>query len=116
MKKTLRTMLLALVLAVCLAFTGCGISQSAADKINEAMKNGEPMTVAEVKKKYGEEPTYEALTAGSGVIVYVDGCDTWEEVEEKLKNGDNMKAMIVTCLLGNATGAVYNDNYKGEKK
>ena len=116
MKKTLKTIMLSLILAVCLAFSGCGVSQSMADKINDAAKKGEPMSVTDVMKRLGDDPAVEALTLGTGVLIYVQGCDDWEDVEEKLNRGENMKAIIITCLAGDATGAVYNDNYKGEKK
>lgn len=115
MKKTLKTIILSLILAVALAFTGCGVSQSTADKINEAAKNGEPLSVEEVKDMVGD-PLFDGLVLGTGVIIYVAGCDSWEEVEENVKAEKPMKALIVTCAVGKATGAVYNDNYKGEKK
>lgn len=114
MKKTLKTIILSLILAIALAFTGCGVSQSSADKINEAVKNGEPMSVEEVEKLCGD-PTFELLMAGTGTYIYVAGCDEWDDVEEKLKEEKPMKAIIVTFVAGKATLAVYNDNYDGKK-
>ena len=116
MKKTFRTMLLALVLAVCLAFTGCGISQSTVDKINNAAKEGEPMTIEQVKKKLGDDYLEGTLALGTGVMIYVKGCDDWEDVQENLNEGKRMKAVIVTCVGGNAVSAVFKDEYKGEKE
>jgi hypothetical protein len=116
MKKTLKTMILAMILAVCLAFTGCGISQSTVDKINEAAKEGEPMTIEQVKKRLGDDYLEGTLALGSGVMIYVKGCDDWEDVQENLDEGKSMKAVIVTCVGGNAVGAVFKDEYKGEKK
>jgi hypothetical protein len=116
MKKTLKTMILAMILAVCLAFTGCGISQSTVDKINEAAKEGEPMTIEQVKKRLGDDYLEGTLALGSGVMIYVKGCDDWEDVKENLDEGKSMKAVIVTCVGGNAVSAVFKDEYKGEKK
>ena len=115
MKRFLKTSVLAVLIAVMLAFAGCGgISQKSADAINEASKNGEPMTVAEVKEKYGD-PTVEFMMLGTGSIIYVNGCKTWEDVEAKIEAGEKMAAMVVACVGGNATGAVYYDNYEGQK-
>ena len=116
MKRFLKTSVLAVLIAVMLAFAGCGgVSQKSADAINDAANNGEPMTVAEVKEKFGD-PTKEALAAGTGYIVYINGCKTWEDFEAKVEADEKIAAMVVVCVLGKATGAVYYDNYEGQTK
>lgn len=87
MKKFFKILALTLVLCLTVAFAACGVSQSAADKINEAAKAEEHMTYEEVVNKYGE-PTYKiGLDLGdlgvNGTYVWVNGCDTKEDVEEK---------------------------------
>lgn len=117
MKKTFKTMLLAMILAVCLAFTGCGISQSTVDKINKASKEGEPMTIEQIKRKLGDDYLDGTLfPGGTGVMIFVEGCDDWEDVYDNLNEGKSMKAVIVTCAGGKAVGAVFKDEYKGEKE
>lgn len=115
MKKLLKTGVLAVLIAVMLSFAGCGVSQKSADKINDAVNNGEPMTVGEVKDKFGD-PTQEALFAGTGYMVYVNGCKEWEDFENKINNGDKVAGMVVICVGGKATAAVYYDNYEGQTK
>ena len=110
-------MILAMILAICLAFTGCGISQSTVDKINEASKEGEPMTIEQVKKRLGDDYLDGTLIpGGTGVMIFVKGCDDWEDVKENLNEGKSMKAVIVTCVGGKAVSAVFKDEYKGEKE
>ena len=101
------------VIAACSGVTGGKASQRAADQINEAVNNGTPMTVAEVKEKYGD-PTSEGLSVGTGYIVYVNGCYTWEDFEEKMNNGQQVEGLLILCLAGYATVAVYYDNYQGQ--
>ena len=115
MKKTLKTMILSLILAVCLVFTGCGISQSTVDKINTAAKEGEPMSIKQVVRRLGDDYLEGTYAQGTGVMIFVQGCDDWEDVNEDLNEGKSLKAVIVTCVGGKAVSAVFKDEYKGEK-
>ena len=115
MKKVLKTSVFVLLVAVMMTFAGCGstLSKKSADEINEAVKNGNPMTVTEVKEKYGA-PVNEYLQVGTGYMVFVNSCKTWEEVESKIESGEEFGGMVVLCLAGNATVAVWYDNYQGQ--
>lgn len=116
MKKILKTSVLVLLVAVMLAFAGCGgVSKKSADEINEAVNNGTPFTVAEVKDKFGD-PIKEELTVGTGFMVYVNGCKTWEDFEAKVDAGEQVGGMVVLCLAGKATVAIWYDNYEGQTK
>lgn len=117
MKKTTRIMFAALS-AFMLA--GCGISQNLADKINAAAKSDTEKDDYDYDKcvKALGTPTIDGYSATlkSGVCVWVSGCKNAEEVSKKQEDGKKLKSITVTFLLGKATGAVYSDNYSGEKK
>lgn len=121
MKTKSLKLVLVLVLTLCLTLlVGCGsVSQSYADKVNEAAKTEEKMTYEEVVKDLGD-PTVGLAGSGSilgktGVCVWVKGCKTAEDLEEMLKNEETAPSITVTFLNGKATAAVYADEYKGEK-
>lgn len=117
MKKFFSILATALAICcICFAFAGCGVNQNAADQINEAANAGEHMTYEEVTKKYGD-PTYKVgLDLGdfgvNGVYVWVNGCDSYEEVKAKWDEGKTVKALSVTFAGGKATAATYSENYK----
>ena len=101
--KGLASVLAAFVLLVSLA--SCSkVSKSYADKINKAVENKEPLTVEQVKKDLGDE----AIDFGL-FIVAVKGVESKEDLEKKLEEEDKVEGLIVTCLLGKATGAVYEE-------
>lgn len=103
----------ALVMVFSLA--SCGVSQGLADKINTAAENGEHMTYEQVSKKLGD-PTIEvgggSANTYTGVLTWVSGCDTLEEIEAKWEDGKKVKAIVVTFTLGKAVGAIYHEDYK----
>ncbi len=118
-KKFLKTSVLALLVAVMLAFAACGgINQAAADAINKKVEDG-GMTVEEVIDKHGE-PTMKIDIFGSGTLIYVVGCKDEEEFEEKLEkileedSDEKIAAMVVTFANNKVVKAVYEDNYDGE--
>ncbi len=105
--KGLASVLAAFVLLVSLA--SCSkVSQSYADKINKAAKDGEALTVEQVQKDLGDE-AQSYLVLNSGVIVAVKGVKTKEDLEKKIEEEDNVEGLIVTCVLGKATAAAYED-------
>lgn len=122
MKKTLRIVSLMLVMVLlCGAMLSCSkVSESYADKINKAAEEGENLTYAEVKEDLGDNIVLDAtgsISAGneSGMIIAVKGCETWEEVEEKLDDGDTVKGIYVTFVLGKATKAEFKEVSKDDK-
>ncbi len=115
MKKFAKITAIAMVVVLSVVLlASCGVSQKTADKINEAFKNGEPMSVADVKKLCGD-PTADLTIAGSGLLTFVNGCKTIEEANQKRKDGKSVKALYVTCVAGKATGAIFQD-YDPDKK
>lgn len=48
-------------------------------------------------------------------MTWVSGCKTAEDVAKKVENNEQLKALVVTVVLGKATGAVYGD-YNPDKK
>ncbi len=116
MKKILSLIALTLVLAFTIALVGCGnkINQKAADKINDAAQNGEPMTMYEIKEKYGDpyiDTTKGVMGfgAGTGIAVWIDCAP--EEVDAKTENKEKIAAITVTFEDYNAVSATFTDNY-----
>lgn len=115
MKKFAKVMALMLVVVMSLALlASCGVSEKTADKINQAAKDGEHMSVADVKKTCGGDPTIDISVAGNGLLVWVNGCKTKEDVQKKVEAEKEVKALYVTVLGGKATAAVYQ-NYDPNK-
>lgn len=115
MKKFAKITALMLVVIMSVALlASCGVSQKTADKINDAFKNGEAMSVADVKKLCGD-PTIDFSVAGTGLLVFVNGCKTSDDVKKQLDDGKTPKALYVTCIAGKATAAVFQD-YDENKK
>lgn len=107
-----------LMCAICLfllTLVSCGgISQSYADKINKKAEAEEHLVYSQVVKKLGKNIVSNAtLGAGdddktrSGAVIAVKGCKTWDEVEDKIDNGKDVKGIIVTFVLGKAVSAEY---------
>lgn len=110
----------ALVLVFSLA--GCGVNQKYADKIDEAAKNGEHLTFEEVTKKLGDD--YHVVVGGedkllgtgfSGTVVWYDGCDSFDEAQEKYEAGKTVKMITVIFLADKAQDAEYSEWVKEEK-
>lgn len=109
--KKLITLLLTLSLVVgcvCSLASCSNVSQSYANKINKAAERGEPLTKTEVLEDLGED-AFELDLVFGGVIMAVKGCDSWEDVKEKLDEGKTVKGIVVTIGLGKATGAEYRE-------
>lgn len=82
------------------------VSQKYADKINTAAKDGEAITLEQVRKDLGDE-CIDLTLLQSGVIIAVKGCKTEEDLKKKLEEEDNVEGIIVTILAGKATAAAY---------
>ncbi len=112
MKKLAKLLSIALTLVLCASiFVGCSkVSQSYADKINNAAKDGNHLTYEKVMKDLGDGVT--GLAGGlpgheTGAVTAVKGCKTAEEALEKTLSGEAYEAIIVTFLNGKATFAEY---------
>ena len=102
---------LALVLALSLVFmlVSCGnISESYAKKINAAADKGEHYTYDQVVKDLGDN-AIEIAFLGTGVVIAVKGCESVEDIKEKIDNGETVKGIVVTMLANKATSASYKE-------
>lgn len=95
--KNLLVLVVALVLMVSL--TGCGFA-SKAEKVESQWKDGETLSLADIKDTMGD-PTSEALVVGTGVVIWIEGCKTMEEAKAKWDEGKTMPALVVTVALNN---------------
>ena len=103
--------ILALVLALSLVFmlVSCGkISESYAKKINAAADKGEHYTYDQVKEDLGDNAV-DITILKSGVIIAVKGCETLDEIEDKLDDGKTVKGIVITVVAGKATSATYKE-------
>lgn len=120
MKKATKVIALVMVCMLALvALVACGVSENDAKAINEAAKNKENWTYEKCKQKFGT-PTYDVSGSGSyldvtGWIVWVNGCKTPEEVNEKIKNGESVSALSVQFLNGKAVSAQWKPEYNPDK-
>ncbi len=112
MKKLAKLLSIALTLVLCASiFVGCSkVSQSYADKINEAAEKDEHVTYEQVMKDLGDgaiDVTVELLGQRSGAITAVKGCKTAEEAQAKIESGDAYEYIVITIVNGKATAAEY---------
>ena len=82
------------------------VSQKYADKVNKAAKDGEPITLEQVRKDLGDDRA-EIIILGSGVIISVKGCKSVDDIKEKIDEGKDVEGIIVTILASKATSAEY---------
>jgi hypothetical protein len=95
--KNLLVLVVALVLMVSL--TGCGFA-SKAEKVESQWKDGEKLSLADIKDTMGD-PTYELDLAIGKAVVWIEGCKTMEEAKAKWDEGKTMPALVVTVALNN---------------
>lgn len=106
MTKTIKNLLVLVVaLVLMVSLTGCGFA-SKAEKVEQQWKDGETLSLADIKDTMGD-PTSEALVVGTGVVVWVEGCKTWEEAKAKWDKGEKMAALVVTVALNNVAGVKF---------
>lgn len=113
--KKLFTLLLSLCLACTLFLTGC-VNESMADKINEKAQSEKGYTYHSLLQDY-ENPTIDTcVSAGleiySGTVIYVKGCKDINEVNEKLEQGKELKAIYVVILFNVVKSATYKEYTK----
>lgn len=95
------------LLGLCSCF---GVSQMYADKINNAAEKDEHVTYSEVLDTLGDDAVDITLGIGSlraGVIVAVKGCESLEDITEKIENEEDVKGIVVTILGDKAMSATY---------
>ncbi len=110
MKKTLKLISIMLVLvALCSMVVACSnVSQSYADKINQAVKDGEAYTLDQVSEDLGDEAIkLVAPIVNTGVVVAVKGCTSLEEISERIEAGKDVKGIVIVITLGKALAAEY---------
>lgn len=106
--KKIKMLAAALVAGVAaLGLASCSaVSESYAEKINDAAADKEYITYDEVKDKLGDEAV-DITIAKTGVIVAVKGCKSIDDIKAKIDEGKDVKGIVITVALGNATGAVF---------
>lgn len=110
MKKIVSLALVCVLLLGCVfALASCGnISESYAEKVNQAAKDGEAYTIEQIRDDLGEEAV-EILFLNNGVVVAVDGCKSIDDIKAKIDEGKTVKGILITVLAGKATAAVYKE-------
>lgn len=110
MKKQVSLLLACVLLCGCMfVLASCSnVSQSYADKVNEAAENKEHFTKAQVLEDLGEDAFEVDLVIG-GTIMAVKGCKSWEDVEAKLDEGETVKGIVVVIAFDKAVSAEYRE-------
>lgn len=106
MTKSVKSILLLVVaLMLTLTLTGCGFA-SKAQKIEENFNDGEEMSLKDIKDKMGD-PTVDLTAAGTGVVAWIEGCDSLEEAQEKWEDGKTTSALVVVVALNKVAGVKF---------
>lgn len=102
--------LIGIFLFTLVMLTSC-FSQSYVDKINEKAADKDPYTYKEVLSELGTPVINGVVSIGdkneSGIVVFVKGCKTMDEVEDKIDGGKKVKVISVTFFAGKAKSANY---------
>ena len=110
--------ILALILALSLVFmlASCGkISESYAKKINAAADKGDHYTYDQVVEDLGDNAV-EIAFLGTGVVIAVKGCESIDDIKEKIDDGKTVKGIVVTMLANKAMSATYKEITKDDLK
>ena len=110
MKKIISMTLVCVLLLGCVfAFASCSnISESYAKKINAAADKGDHYTYDQVVEDLGDN-AIEIAALGTGVVIAVKGCESVEDIKEKIDNGETVKGIVVTMFANKATSASYKE-------
>ena len=115
MNATVKNLLVSLLFfGLILVLTGCTFS-SKAQKLVDQFDAGEELTLEIIIEKMGEATI--DFTAGgsiglkSGAVVWVKGCETYDEVKAKWEAEEKVEALVVTLLAGKVTSVDLFDNY-----
>ena len=119
MKKIVSLVLVAVLMVLALASCS-NVSESYAEKVNKAAKDGDHYTYSKVIEDLGDDVadlTVDVIVVGrNGVIISVKGCDSMEDIQEKLDDGDTVQGIIVTIAAGKAIAAAYREITKDDLK
>ena len=94
--KKIVSLALVVVMLVCVLASCGNISESYAKKINEAAANKEHYTYSQVIEDLGGKEkvadlTITVLGSTSGTVIAVKGCSNWDEIEDKIDEGETVK-------------------------
>lgn len=109
-------LLAGIALAFALMLSGC-VSEGYVGKVEKASEKGERLTYSEVVKDLGEATIKGGVTGdfATGVFVWIKGCDSVEEANEKLEAGKKVEALYITFTAGKAVSASWEE-YSEKKK
>jgi hypothetical protein len=94
----------------------CGkISESYAKKINAAADKGEHYTYDQVVEDLGDN-AIEIAFLGTGVVIAVKGCESIEDIKDKIDDGKTVKGIVVTMVAKKAISATYREITKDDLK
>lgn len=115
MKKILSAVLVCVLIFGCvLTLASCGkISESYAKKINKAAEKDEHYTYDEVMEDLGDNAV-DITFLKSGVIVAVKGCESLDDIKDKIDDGKTVKGIVITVVAGKATSATYKEITKDD--
>lgn len=102
-----------IALAFALMLSGC-VSEGYVSKVEKAAESGERLTYSEVIKDLGEATIKGGATGdfATGVFVWVKGCDSAAEANEKLEAGKKVEALYITFAAGKAVSASWDEYTK----
>ena len=120
MKRILSALLVCVLLvASVLTLASCSnATESYAKKINDAAAEDKHYTYDEVMEDLGDEAidlTLSALGSHSGTIIAAKGCKNWDEIEDKIDAGEDVKGVVIVILGNKATKATYKVISKDDK-
>lgn len=118
--KIFKRVLLGIALAFVCVFTlaSCSkVSQSYADKINDAAKDGEYVSIGDARDALGDE-CIELTVLNTGVLAAVKGYnkDNYKEKLDAADENTKFEYIVIYVAAGNCTGATYGSGSAAEVK
>lgn len=107
------------VLALTITLAGCGF-ESKAQKLDDEFKAQQEagkitMTFEEIEDKMGkatiDEGSFELGGIVTGVFIWIDGCDDYEDLEELWEKEESAAGLIVSVVGGKVTSVDYVEKY-----
>ena len=119
--KRIVSLALVIVMLVCVLASCGNISESYAEKINKAAENKEHYTYSDVVDDLGGKEkvvdlTLTVLGSTNGSVIAVKGCTTWDEIEDKIDDGETVKGIVVVIVNNKAISAEYKEITANDKK
>ena len=119
--KKIVSLALVVVMLVCVLASCGNISESYAKKINEAAANKEHYTYSQVIEDLGGKEEVADLTitllgSTNGTVIAVKGCSNWDEIEDKIDEGETVKGIVVVIVNNKAISAEYKEITANDKK